>query len=1005
MYDEDNAKESFLVLENETVSWDTLESQQLHYKLDTFLRRVQILKNVFIHWDDASSMAHRIARSWDCAGNIDMFMIFYWLMKEARVKKILEVVVCDGAGQEETTGDILAVTKNPHSDQAIIECLWGFGIEILDWERIDIPAETIISAVGDSVKRLHLYCSGRKAVLQSWADTRGLSRLQNVSIFLFYPVDRVTDVQQLEYVSVVIYQGLESITRISNYAAQFHRDLGDTFNSMNPQRKSLIIKYEIVPRAKLSNLEVKSQNEQDFEEQDWLRCMDEFADIMEVVEQQTSLSGPSIQKPTHQIRVALIDDGVKTSYAGLNSNIHTGISVWQPSDSKSTEFANDKPAHYRNYNSSHTGHGTVMAYYIKRLCPKVRLYVAKLDCKSHRGGNGGYSANVTFSLDSVIQAIEWAVEQEVDIISMSWAIEKCRNNNPSYKRLRDAIQAAVEKNIIMFCANPDRGTDFPVNDTYPFSMDKDHIICVGAATRNGVRWAQIDAQDDSCSYFLPGVELGIQVKTELERNPDGPPHEWRKHSGSSLSCALAAGLAAMILHCSLVSGVARFDSPEWKWLRSHEGMHKAFRTIQIDRSTRDNTRFDVILLDDDLFKDDDEKGAELKSSFIIQGSNLGGGEQQGSRVIEENLSKNALTVQCDLAQIIHGTMSEGGTPATLIVFKFKFIPRDNRRRFKNAEITIEFSAGEVFNITPNGTWMTLQSETQQELSHSVDPSLEAGFGPATATLGYTWQLKKNTTVEGHCTVVGYTMALKQTRSMTKARQNTIFWVLRENPQTKSGIPSFMQAAALLKRERTGRNQWARSSVLRSPSEVRKGEDIFFNPKKNRGAVDDANNLRNVKLDTYKKLVAIRPWVDGNGNVEDQVLVPPRSYKMVSDSSEELSRLQAETATFSLSVGDTSKDINRYPAVSDTGEELSGLQTEAAAFTLANPTSTGLTFEDDAGKDRIVSLSVEEKQRILEDLKQDLLLVRNETRLVTQLVILGRDERRLLKESRKLRGFP
>ncbi|KAL7960526.1 hypothetical protein V8C34DRAFT_276602 [Trichoderma compactum] len=241
-------------------------------------------------------------------------------------------------------------------------------------------------------------------------------------------------------------------------------------------------------------------------------------------------------------------------------------------------------------------------------------------------------------------------------------------------------------------------------------------------------------------------------------------------------------------------------------------------------------------------------------------------------------------------------MSKGGTPATLVVFQFAFMPRDNRQRFKMADITISFSAGDVTNISPNRTWATFQPETQQELSHSLNPGLEAAFGPGKATLGYTWQLKENAKIEAHSTVEGCTMALKQTHSITKARQNTIVWVLREKPHTKSGIPSFMQAAALLKREGTTADPMDQifSAEFTSRGEVethrwvtdklknlkkvfyknKKGKDIFFNPQKSRGVVDDVNNLREVKLDTCKQLLAIRPWVDGDGKAADQMFVPP-----------------------------------------------------------------------------------------------------------------------------------
>ena len=125
------------------------------------------------------------------------------------------------------------------------------------------------------------------------------------------------------------------------------------------------------------------------------------------------------------------------------------------------------------------------------------------------------------------QAINWAVEEEVDIISMGWFIEKDTTSPfDADDRLRRALQTAMKKNIIIFCANPDRGPSFRTNDTYPRALDTDQVFCIGAATRDGVRWGQIDAQDQSCDYFLPGVELGIQVESVSRKNQNDPPREW-----------------------------------------------------------------------------------------------------------------------------------------------------------------------------------------------------------------------------------------------------------------------------------------------------------------------------------------------------------------------------------------------------------------------------------------------------------------------------------------------
>ncbi|KAI0182393.1 hypothetical protein EV127DRAFT_324113, partial [Xylaria flabelliformis] len=161
---------------------------------------------------------------------------------------------------------------------------------------------------------------------------------------------------------------------------------------------------------------------------------------------------------------------------------------------------------------------------------------------------------------------------------------------------------------------------------------------------------------------------------------------------------------------------------------------------------------------------------------------------------------NSLTVQCDMTRVIHGAMDDGEVPATVIVFQFVFLPRSNKRCFKEVHITITLSAGHIKEITPYRNYHMLRSSKEQTLSHSLSPSLEAAFGPAKATMGYTWQRDENTELEDYTEVEGVMKQLGQNKIVGKKRTNTVIWTLRENASIKSGIPSFMQAAILLHRE-------------------------------------------------------------------------------------------------------------------------------------------------------------------------------------------------------------
>ncbi|KAL7931628.1 hypothetical protein V8C35DRAFT_309949 [Trichoderma chlorosporum] len=550
MYTRSNVREISLAFEGEDpVSGESLERQSKHYKLDTTIRLVQIPQGVSITWDAENKAAYEQVRSWDCFGRADLYMIFHWLKNRNTlpVKKVFEVMV-DDFGDEKTL---------PHSDKAIVESLKGLQVEIWDWARLDIPTEVIYEAAGDHVKTVYLYCSGLKVVLEAWADKNGLARLKN-----------------LENVYLETNQGLESMATMKAYVEKFEKDLQQTFEEVN-KRKLLKVRCEPIKPAQKRDSKsasaaskLKEESEQGFAEQDWLKCMDQFADIIEMLE--------GDKKDTTPIKVALIDDGVKSSYATLDDSIERGDSwVHQPNPSQ----RRSKHGYSQNYNTSAHGHGTVMAYYICRMCPGVRLYVAKLNPELKHGDGSG---RVSFSVKSTVEAIKWAVEEKVDIISMSWAIDEKESDYQTKRMdaLRDAIKLAADNNILLFCANPDKGAGFPENKSYPKQLDTNRVFCIGAATQDGIRWEKIDGGDTSCDYFLPGVELGFPVESSGTRRVGEPPTVWETYNGSSLSCALAAGLAAMILYCAQVSG-KNATEVEYNWLKSHGGMRQAFNSIHV----------------------------------------------------------------------------------------------------------------------------------------------------------------------------------------------------------------------------------------------------------------------------------------------------------------------------------------------------------------------------------------------------------------------------------------
>jgi hypothetical protein len=97
--------------------------------------------------------------------------------------------------------------------------------------------------------------------------------------------------------------------------------------------------------------------------------MDEFADEFQSIIPPLSKSD-ELNKP---IKVALIDDGVDIFHPSLRDKILSGISFdhGYPREKVPTP-----------YHVTSTGHGTVMANMICRVCPSAKLLVLKLETQT-----------------------------------------------------------------------------------------------------------------------------------------------------------------------------------------------------------------------------------------------------------------------------------------------------------------------------------------------------------------------------------------------------------------------------------------------------------------------------------------------------------------------------------------------------------------------------------------------------------------------------------------------
>ncbi|EHK21284.1 uncharacterized protein TRIVIDRAFT_152938, partial [Trichoderma virens Gv29-8] len=308
-------------------------------------------------------------------------------------------------------------------------------------------------------------------------------------------------------------------------------------------------------------------------QQVWIENMENFRSALFPIHR---LIGRDTTIP--RVRVALIDDGVDLLNLDMYNNTVqvTGISYYPPNG------LIEQPWH-----QSTNGHGTVMANMIVRLNPWVSLDVMKIHDSIDYSSR---SKTRTIYADSAAKAIEDAIIRKADIISMSWTIRKLVGFNANsdvgiseehkrspelvaMRKLHAAIEKAKSNSILMFCSAADDIKQLG-RESLPFSAAPDCIFRIGAALSMGQR--DPTSEDvKTISYFFPGNQVADA------RNPrSSKPVEY--HDGSSVSTALAAGLASLIIHCANVATMHDNDQKLTNLasqLRKHRNMCIAFDNI------------------------------------------------------------------------------------------------------------------------------------------------------------------------------------------------------------------------------------------------------------------------------------------------------------------------------------------------------------------------------------------------------------------------------------------
>lgn len=484
----------------------------------------------------------------------DMCFFFDWLRQKG-VQRIIRVEVYD-------------MDMPCHRDETIVEILKPFGVEVLDWCKQDL-SPLAISKISSRLREVFLYWSGEDAALKSWTGPQGLALTPT-----------------LKRIELRLDDKLEALPQIQSSLNGFEARLQQSWPTKTQKIPSLdITPWYLGGRNPRRDTTKEGLTEAPAEPQitrhRWIDCMEGFTEYYKSMK---GIQNKGKDPLLHPVTVALIDDGVDTSDPSLDGASFAGKSF------DSSPWEDDRVSPYWE---STCGHGTLMARLIRRMCPSAEIYVIKL--KGRRSSRRG--AKIDIDTQGAIKAIEHATEVGAQIISMSWTIEP--PDDPAIKQAFDqAIYKAHEKGSLMFCAASDQGRFQDV--TYPHASNPNYTFRIGAATA-ACAPADFVTADGSVDFVLPGHEVNFTGwYWNLVEHAYRPKME--VYNGSSVSTALAAGLAALVMECVRLGVFYTMETEQWdrgvaikrdemRYIRDKKAMEYAFNSMNVNRHMNGNARY------------------------------------------------------------------------------------------------------------------------------------------------------------------------------------------------------------------------------------------------------------------------------------------------------------------------------------------------------------------------------------------------------------------------------
>lgn len=219
------------------------------------------------------------------------------------------------------------------------------------------------------------------------------------------------------------------------------------------------------------------------------------------------------------VTIAVIDSGCDINHESLKDNI-VGVRNFTNEDGKNANIVTDRVGHGTHVVGTIAANGNNNT--ILGVAPKSSIYVLKA---IDRTGSG--------KLSWVINAIYYAISQNVDIISMSLGMPQ------STEKLQKAVKEAVNSGISVVCAAGNEGDGNAGDFEYSYPAAYEDVISVGAVDKKS-----IPANFSNANLNIDVVAPGVDILSTY------PNNQYAILSGTSMATPHVSGSLALLKNWS-----------------------------------------------------------------------------------------------------------------------------------------------------------------------------------------------------------------------------------------------------------------------------------------------------------------------------------------------------------------------------------------------------------------------------------------------------------------------